>query len=808
MLLSLALAFAGSLAIAPQARADFFSTSPGPLSQPHANLDNKDKCVECHVDGRKVSREKCVACHQPIADRQKEGKGLHAHQKAMGRPCELCHVEHKGRGKDIMGWGPFGTKEHFDHNTFTPYPLEGKHKDTTCNKCHTQKTATGTQTFLKAPMLCVSCHQNPHGETREPIRKCERCHDARSWKMLERPQFDHDRDTRYPIERKHENVTCVRCHARAGARPPSAKAPLPTPADGLMKLTFRYPGWSFECTPCHENVHGQTLFGQKSCKLCHSAKFDWARMGFDHDKRTKFPLDGAHEKKATCRSCHKKEERQAPSRACIACHPDKHNGRFGKYASGGQTDCGTCHTDNVWKPENKFDHGRLTRFPLTGAHAGADCRLCHRGKNPTEWEHLEQLIVKTPGSRALSVECMGCHKHENVHQKQYKNDQCLDCHKTPGTTRIKTGAGNPVVNDAHGLNGKFPLTDGHKNVDCTKCHPGNKFTDAPKQCGPKCHPDQLHKGSLGDNCVSCHKGGKWEARLFDHDKMTNWPLVGNHRDVLCDSCHPRRDFAANRGKSRTCYNCHKKDDAHDGELGTHCEKCHVPDGSITFDHNDPKQSDWPLEGGHKPVPCNDCHKSIRFKPTKRECGGCHGEPDVHRGQLGTLCGRCHDAKDWRNIHTQHDTPQLRFAGAHDRVSCYKCHTLGKLLEGTGPLCVTCHRNDDVHNNGLGPRCGGCHTQNTWAGARFDHNTVGCNLTGVHRMVPCVRCHVGGNFAALSPTCISCHEADRVRAINGNVKNGPSHLVYRACGQCHSTNFFRPADPGGAKFGGRRESVCQ
>ena len=786
------------------AQADFFSTSPGPLSQPHANLDVKDHCTDCHIDGRKVARDKCISCHQPIADRQREGKGLHANQKAVGRPCELCHVEHKGRSRDMMGWSAFGGKDHFDHNSFTQFQLDGKHKEVACAKCHSQKTATGTASFLKAATLCASCHQNPHGETREPLRKCERCHDARSWKMLDKPSFEHDKDTRYPIEKKHDALTCVRCHARAGNKPPSSKAAAPaTTAEGLTKLMFRYPSWTFDCTPCHENAHGASLFGQKACKLCHSARVEWPKISFDHNRRTKFTLDGAHEKKATCASCHKKDDRKAPERACVTCHVDAHKGRFANFKGGGSganADCNTCHTANVWKPENKFDHGRMTRFALTGAHAGADCKLCHRGKGPAEWEHLESLVTKVKGSKVVQVDCMGCHRHENVHQKQYTSDKCLECHKMAGIRKTN----NAAVNEFHGPSSKFPLTDGHRGVECGKCHPNNDFRDTPNQCGPKCHADQLHKGTLGQDCVVCHAGGKWEARLFDHDKQTNWPLVGNHRDVLCDSCHPRRDFAANRGKARTCYNCHKKDDAHDGELGTHCEKCHIPDGSITFQHNNPKQSDWMLEGKHEGVRCQDCHKSIRFRPTPRECGGCHGEPDVHRGQLGTLCGRCHDAKDWKNIHTQHDVPAIRFAGAHDRITCYKCHTQGKLLEGTGSLCVTCHRNDDIHNNGLGPRCGECHSQNTWAGARFDHNTVGCNLTGVHRLLACARCHTGGNFAALAPNCASCHRGDAVRASAVRPAAGPQHASYSTCSNCHNPNFFIPQMP----HQGGRESVCQ
>ena len=53
---------------APLARADFFSSSPGPLVQAHAHLDNKEKCQECHVGQRDLSQEKCLACHKPRAD--------------------------------------------------------------------------------------------------------------------------------------------------------------------------------------------------------------------------------------------------------------------------------------------------------------------------------------------------------------------------------------------------------------------------------------------------------------------------------------------------------------------------------------------------------------------------------------------------------------------------------------------------------------------------------------------------------------------------------------------------------------------
>ncbi|HXU72768.1 MAG TPA: hypothetical protein VN947_25785, partial [Polyangia bacterium] len=124
------MAFLLVAAPASLARADFFSTSPGPLTQSHANIDSKDHCQDCHVGSRDVDVNKCLKCHQPIAERQRERKGVHASPKALGKQCELCHTDHKGRNKDILGFSTFGGIDRFDHNTLTSFPLEGKHQTT------------------------------------------------------------------------------------------------------------------------------------------------------------------------------------------------------------------------------------------------------------------------------------------------------------------------------------------------------------------------------------------------------------------------------------------------------------------------------------------------------------------------------------------------------------------------------------------------------------------------------------------------------------------------------------------------------
>jgi hypothetical protein len=124
------------------------------------------------------------------------------------------------------------------------------------------------------------------------------------------------------------------------------------------------------------------------------------------------------------------------------------------------------------------------------------------------------------------------------------------------------------------------------------------------------------------------------------------------------------------------------------------------------------------------------------------------------------------------------------------------------LAGTGNFCINCHRQDDIHSNSLSPRCGECHTQWSFAPAKFDHSTVGCNLTGLHRTLPCYDCHKTGNFGGLAPTCYSCHAA-QMRLVPNQALHTPG---LTQCGGCHNPNSWYPG--GNATFGYGRESICR
>ena len=87
--------------------------------------------------------------------------------KALGRPCVLCHKEHRGLEADLYGWVTMGGQQKFNHDTTTRFPLSGRHSVVDCKDCHKQKTTTGRPSFLLAPMACVGCHKSPHGELHE-----------------------------------------------------------------------------------------------------------------------------------------------------------------------------------------------------------------------------------------------------------------------------------------------------------------------------------------------------------------------------------------------------------------------------------------------------------------------------------------------------------------------------------------------------------------------------------------------------------------------------------------------------------------
>lgn len=498
--------------------------SPGPLSRPHAKLE-KD-CGACHVAfSPSAETPKCLACHKPVASDIRGKDGFHGKaRRAVGKDCRACHTEHKGRGFAIAGF----REEALDHNE-TDFVLRGAHRRVNCSGCH----RAGAK-FRAAPTTCVACHKKDDVHKGELGTNCASCHSETSWKALK--TFDHDK-TAFPLIGNHQQVDCESCH-----------------------VGQRWKGTPQNCVACHEEDDIHKGSRGPNCESCHTP-LGWAQVTFDHNKDTRFPLVGQHERVA-CESCHgANRERPKPPMTCVSCHKDDdvHKGNFGP-------DCASCHSPAAWSAVS-FSHDERTRFPLRGAHRRIKCEVCHTAPVAT---------FKPP------MACVACHKDDEPHQGRL-GTKCENCHEEESWTGS--------LRFDHGLT-RFPLFGRHGELQCTQCHQDKTFTAAGTECY-QCHEDSWHAGRFGTpaQCSTCHRPVGWKAWRFDHDRQTSFPLTGRHAELTCHSCHAQPARTAQLPVD--CYACHQTDDVHAGRFGRQCGDCHNGDSW--------KSARVPFKGRERPI---------------------------------------------------------------------------------------------------------------------------------------------------------------------------------------------------------------
>jgi hypothetical protein len=133
--------------------------------------------------------------------------------------------------------------------------------------------------------------------------------------------------------------------------------------------------------------------------------------------------------------------------------------------------------------------------------------------------------------------------------------------------------------------------------------------------------------------------------------MSTFPLLGRHALVECKKCHAGPTF---KDAKSDCWSCHEKEDGkiHKRRFGTECQTCHNTRDwkAWDFDHN---KTSFKLTGPHKKVGpnCYACHKNAMSKKVvlSISCGSCHDRDDVHNGNYGDRCDRCHDGDTWKQV---------------------------------------------------------------------------------------------------------------------------------------------------------------
>jgi len=305
----------------------------------------------------------------------------------------------------------------------------------------------------------------------------------------------------------------------------------------------------------------------------------------------------------------------------------------------------------------------------------------------------------------------------------------------------------------------------------------------------------------GEQCGTCHadhRGREHQLVVipddFSHLEETGWGLEGEHALLECRQCHqtPGEYYE----QKTECISCHELDDVHGHEhskrpLLSECEACHdatdwsaLPLPAGVFDHDSPRQADYPLEYAHSDVECAECHIDFKFVPVAfAECSDCH-----HNGHRAAFrkqpCEDCHQRPETFVVPDfDHDLTGYRIAGEHRGLECEECHKSGDKTEQIPEVCSGCH--DDVHRGQFAPReCDACHSVSVadWSMRDYDHDRSAFPLEGQHETVACEECHgegpraryVGLKFA----DCDACHE---------DVHKGRHEPV--PCNRCHIEEGF-------------------
>jgi hypothetical protein len=452
-----------------------------------------DQCAKCHnVESWKAAKDfdhsktrypltglhakvPCESCHKPDAP-----GGPARYRDMKFDTCSACHIDpHKGEFKKACeachttsSWKTMLPGFDFDHSK-TRYTLLGKHAQVACTACHLNGDFKKQIAFA----MCNDCHKpDPHKgqfDARPKKGECSECHVVDGWKPSLFGVKEHD-SSKYPLKGKHVQIECAKCHVPAGK-------------DTIYKVKFD------ACATCHKDAHDDQFAAapyNNQCEACHTvADFHRSTFTVAKHRTARFVLAGAHVA-VPCSGCHQlgaggRTDKILPfrfgDRACTACHQDPHKGEFNdrmarKRGNGSTFGCEACHTVKSWADINGFDHAK-TKFPLLGAHRTVVCGDCH--KAPTDYA---SRFKGTP------QQCEAC--HNDAHDKQFlaKDGQthCGVCHNAQHWV--------PSTFD-HDARTHLPLTGGHANVACVKCHLDTRmvekktivvYKNTPNKCA-ECH---------------------------------------------------------------------------------------------------------------------------------------------------------------------------------------------------------------------------------------------------------------------------------------------------------------------------------
>ena len=330
-------------------------------------------------------------------------------------------------------------------------------------------------------------------------------------------------------------------------------------------------------------------------------------------------------------------------------------------------------------------------------------------------------------------------------------------------------------------------------------------------------PGPLHPSHAGvvslqgnDGCRQCHAEGRFD------------PAAGAGREMAaaCNTCHDRiaDQITRHTGIHGTL----------EGSLAFECSECHHEHAGDTlglvslavfqkagigapelYDHA--HVGGLKLTGKHLELECAGCHVNARndmiaegqsrFLGLTQQCTGCHN--DVHKGELGNDCARCHgQSEPFKAVPSFTHPKTFPLVDGHAHRKCSECHTTPGEYKGLSVACASCHTDDFERTTRpshrvarIGTDCASCHDAVKWTTVRFTHDQR-FPLAGKHAAVACATCHSEGapqqEVLAFEKGagCAACHTDDFERTTR------PSHRVAGLgtdCASCHGVDDWKAKD---------------
>ncbi|HVO06892.1 MAG TPA: cytochrome c3 family protein [Burkholderiaceae bacterium] len=326
---------------------------------------------------------------------------------------------------------------------------------------------------------------------------------------------------------------------------------------------------------------------------------------------------------------------------------------------------------------------------------------------------------------------------------------------------------------------------------------------------------------------------------FDH-LTTGFELLGQHRDLPCESCHVNAIF---KGTPKDCSACHGVGTAVRATAkpvshilsSDRCDACHTPvawNPAVNFDHAEVRGA------------CSSCHNNVQAQgkgpghiETSLECNLCHSTIGwagavFNHTNVTSGCSSCHNGVGATGPPATHIPTGLSPNQADPgNAPCEACHTPTNYITFAGTamnhpavvpplLCADCHEKGmsfygvsivtrPVTVNGVAHpttgECGNCHTS-TVSFAIGNLQPAGHIPTSQ----PCTLCHQNPadytqkimDHTGITGGCALCHAAGLSfpnMAPLVLVTTPANHIAFAgaACESCHSrTNF---TSPGGFSF---------